>query len=72
MRDSPYTGMHVGVPSLLASVVMFYHMCNRPSAKGLCVKYCTITNSKGSILCEHAECIKEQSMRTSVCMCVCL
>ena len=29
--------MHVGVPSLLASVVMLCHMCNRPSATVLCV-----------------------------------
>ena len=38
--DGPYTGMHVGVPSLLASVVMFCHMCNRPSANVLCVCVC--------------------------------
>ena len=57
----------MGVPSLLASVVMFFHMCNRDSAKVLYVcicKYCTLKNSKGSILWEHDACSKEQSMRT--------
>ena len=44
LRDGPYTRMDAGAPSLLASVVMFCHMCNRPSANVLCVcicKYCT-------------------------------
>ena len=48
--------MYVGVPSLFASVGMFCPMCNRPSAKVLCVyicKHCSLKNGKGSF----TECI---------------
>ena len=46
--------MHVGVPSLLASVVMFCYMCNRPSAKVLCA-YASV--ARVACNCLFTECI---------------